>query len=147
VFKILFYTHTHTHTHTVSGTNHINPCVQVEDVKLNRKVLYHFAIIVIVNEILIFENCRKEACLAGKCKRLARYAPSASLSARGVVYSNGYARYARAAVSLTFIVNITYKYTRCKNLSLAIALSTSCWFFRLRRALSKTNLLSVTDVA
>jgi len=56
----------------VSGTNRINPCVQVEDVKLSQKVLYHFAIIVIVSEILIFENCRKEACSAG---------PSANASA------------------------------------------------------------------
>jgi len=30
--------------------------VQVEDVKLSRKVLYYFAIDSIVNEILIFEN-------------------------------------------------------------------------------------------
>jgi len=44
----------------------INPCVQVEDVRLRlRKVLYHFAIFVIVNEILIFEDCRKEAYSAG----------------------------------------------------------------------------------
>jgi len=33
----------------VSETNRINPCVQVEDVRL-RKVLYHFAIFVIVND-------------------------------------------------------------------------------------------------
>jgi len=39
----------------VSGTNRINTCVQVEDVRL-RKVLYHFAIFVIINEILIFED-------------------------------------------------------------------------------------------
>jgi len=31
----------------MSGTNQINPCVQVEDV---RKVLYHFAIFVIIND-------------------------------------------------------------------------------------------------
>jgi len=56
----------------VSGTTRPNPCVQVEDVKLNRKVLYHFAISVIIKEILIFEDCRKEACSAG---------PSANASA------------------------------------------------------------------
>jgi len=38
--------------------------VQVEDIKLSRKVLYHFANFVIINEILIFENCRKMACSA-----------------------------------------------------------------------------------
>jgi len=57
----------------VSGTTRINPCVQVEDVRLSRKVLYHFAIFVIINEILIFEDWRKEACSAG---------PSANASAR-----------------------------------------------------------------
>jgi len=30
--------------------------LQIEDVKLSRKVLYYFAIDSIVNEILIFEN-------------------------------------------------------------------------------------------
>jgi len=33
----------------VLGTNRINPCVQVEDVKLSRKILYHFAIIKLSN--------------------------------------------------------------------------------------------------
>jgi len=52
----------------VSGTTRLYPCVQVEDVKedvLSRKVLYHFANFVIINKILIFEDCRKEACSAG----------------------------------------------------------------------------------
>jgi len=31
-------------------------CVQVEDVILSRKVLYHFAIFVVVNAILIFKD-------------------------------------------------------------------------------------------
>jgi len=43
----------------VSGTTHLYPCVQVEDVKLSRKVLYHFANFVIINEILIFEVAEK----------------------------------------------------------------------------------------
>jgi len=42
----------------VSGTTRPNSCVQVEDVKLNRKVLYHFANFVIVNELLIIKNRR-----------------------------------------------------------------------------------------
>jgi len=56
----------------VSGTTRLYPCVLVEDVKLSRKVLYHFAIFVIINKILIFEDCRKEACSAS---------PSANASA------------------------------------------------------------------
>jgi len=43
--------------------------MQVKNVKLSRKVLYHFAIFTIVNEILIFENCRISAypsCLPSK---------------------------------------------------------------------------------
>jgi len=74
--------------------------VQVEDVRLSRKVLYHFAICVIVNEILIFEDCRKEAYSAGPLANASawRNTPAPSLSAREVVYcDNGYARYARAA--------------------------------------------------
>jgi len=54
----------------VSSTTRLYPCVQVEDVKLSRKVL--FANFVIINEILIFEDCRKEAYSAG---------PSANASA------------------------------------------------------------------
>jgi len=52
------HTHTHTHTHTqrVSDTAHFTSRVQVENVKLNRKGRYYFAIDSIVNEILIFEN-------------------------------------------------------------------------------------------
>jgi len=55
-----FFTHTHTHTHThIQGVRH-RPLhfsrVQVENIKLSRKVLYYFAIDLIVNEILIFEN-------------------------------------------------------------------------------------------
>jgi len=84
----------HMYIYKVSETNRINPCVQVEDVRLSRKVLYHFAIFVIVNEILIFEDCRKEVYSAGKCKRLARYAHPASLSARGVVYDKRERHYA-----------------------------------------------------
>jgi len=43
----------------------------------------------------------------GKCKRLARYARPASLSARGVVYcGNGYARYARATRCKQFRVRL-----------------------------------------
>jgi len=73
-----------------SGTTRLYPCVQVEDVKLSRKVLYHFANFEIINEILIFEDCRKRGMFGrpiGKCKRLARYVRTASLSARGVVYT------------------------------------------------------------
>jgi len=40
----------------MSGTAHFTSRVQVEDVKLSRKVLYYFAIDSIINEILIFEN-------------------------------------------------------------------------------------------
>jgi len=45
----------------VSRTTRINLCVQVEDVRLSRKVLYHFAIFVIINEILIFEDFEEGA--------------------------------------------------------------------------------------
>jgi len=58
---------------------------RVEDVRLSRKVLYHFAIFIIINEILIFEDCRKEACSVHRqMQALGEIRPS--LSARGVVY-------------------------------------------------------------
>jgi len=60
--------------------------VQVEDVRLSRKVLYHFAIFVIIDEILIFEDCRKEAYSAGPSANASEISPPRSLSARGVVY-------------------------------------------------------------
>jgi len=41
----------------VSGTGHFTSRIQVEDVKLSKKVLYYFAIDSIIKEILIFENC------------------------------------------------------------------------------------------
>jgi len=40
----------------VLGTGHFTSRVQIEDIKLSRKILYYFAIDSIVNEILIFEN-------------------------------------------------------------------------------------------
>jgi len=40
----------------MSGTANFTSRVQVEDVKLSRKVFYYFIIDSIVNEILIFEN-------------------------------------------------------------------------------------------
>jgi len=48
----------------VSGTTRPSLCVQVEDIKLSRKVLYYFTNFVIINEILISEDCRKGACSA-----------------------------------------------------------------------------------
>jgi len=41
------------------GCQGLTESTLVEDVRLSRKVLYHFAIFVIVNEILIFKDCRK----------------------------------------------------------------------------------------
>jgi len=37
----------------------------VSDNSRHKEVFYHFANFVIINEILIFEDCRKEACSAG----------------------------------------------------------------------------------
>jgi len=66
------YIYIYIYIYRVPGTTRPSFCVQVEDVKLSRKILYHFANFVIINKILIFEDCRKEACAAG---------PSANASA------------------------------------------------------------------
>ena len=42
----------------VSSKFRQSACMQIEQIKLNRKILYHFPIFAIVNEILIFKNCR-----------------------------------------------------------------------------------------
>jgi len=55
----LFMIATVSRFYRVSGTTRLYPCMQVEDVKLIRKVLYYFANFAIINEILIFEDCRK----------------------------------------------------------------------------------------
>jgi len=43
----------------ISCNNYITSRVQVERIKSNRKVLYHFAIFVIINEILIKKTTNK----------------------------------------------------------------------------------------
>jgi len=52
-------------TYKVSGTAHFISRVQVEDVKLNRKVFYYSAINSLINVILIFENRWMKAYLPG----------------------------------------------------------------------------------
>jgi len=54
---ICIYIYSYIYIYRVSSTTRLNRCVQVEDVKLSRKVLYHFANFVIINEILISEDC------------------------------------------------------------------------------------------
>jgi len=72
------------YVHRVSETTRINTTLVYR--MLSRKVLYHFAIFVIINE-LIFEDCRKEACSAGPSANVSAWRDTpASLSARGVVY-------------------------------------------------------------
>jgi len=56
VYKKKIYIYTY--IYRMSDTAHFTSRVQIEDVKLNRKVLYYFAIDSIVNEILIFARAR-----------------------------------------------------------------------------------------
>jgi len=69
---------------------------------LNRKVLYHFAIFAIVNEILITTDCQISTTYA-ECKRVARCDRSAMVAWsgawRGVYYKRYVYNYTRAARS------------------------------------------------
>jgi len=64
---IKLYTITYNYINYIQGVRHrkLHFCMQVEDIKLNRKVLYYFTVDSIVNEILIFENCRMRAYPSG----------------------------------------------------------------------------------
>jgi len=56
----------------------------LEEIKENKKVLYHFAIFAIVNELLIIRNCRISTIYSLQCKRAMRYGHPAIEVARRV---------------------------------------------------------------
>jgi len=58
----------------------------MEEVKENKKILYHFANFAIVNELLIIKNRRISLLANASARRNAAALPTRLLGARGVVY-------------------------------------------------------------
>jgi len=66
------------------------------EIKENKKILYHFAIFAIVNELLIIRNRRISTAYCLQCKRAMRYdRPATEVARRGEMFiiasCNGYA--------------------------------------------------------
>ena len=74
---------THRYIYRVSGNSRINARERIEQNKLNKKVLYHFAILAIIIELLIKKDRPIRALILGRAARETPLSPRARRSGWG----------------------------------------------------------------